>query len=139
MRLPLAAFALRSFLRQIPSEAGLFGPSAQTEIRASDPGVQFQRTMLGAMFQSRASARAASATARFSVAGSAGAAVRLRQPIGVCEGLRPGCSRAIALSNVRRASSTFTAEVAQAGADFFVKFDMVVFLCASLNSQHPGT
>jgi hypothetical protein len=79
------------------------------------------------MFQSRAKARAASVTARFSATGSLAFAKGLRHPIGVCEGLRLGCIRAIALSNVRLESSAFT-DVDAGAANFFGKVDMFLIL-----------
>lgn len=82
------------------------------------------------MFQRRAKARAASVTARFSVTGSLSFAEGLRQPIGVCEGLRLGCISAIALSNARLGSCIFTDDVDAGAANFFGKFDMVLIpLC----------
>jgi hypothetical protein len=85
------------------------------------------------MFQSRARARAASVTARFSVTGSLGFDEGLRQPIGVCAGLRLGCINAIALSNVRFESSVFT-DVEAGAANLFGKFDMFLSPCAALDS-----
>src|ERR1700722_11013164 len=94
--------------------------------------------MLGATFQRRASARAASVTARFSVtATSPEVVVRRRQPIGVCARVRLGCIRAIALSNVRRGSSTLTVVVSGGGANFLAELIMVNFPLMRIKPPMP--